>query len=144
MAQRIKGQETAIIITRQGVVENTLVDIHNFDLEFTSEIKTQGYLGQKTDLNDDVYHGVKFNFELHTYTQDWLRFVVALHDRQKRNNPSLVINLSTVLFYPGGDEPQIFLPDAKFGAIPMTIPDRVSYINKKFTGACDDYDLQLS
>ena len=144
MSQRVKGQESAIIITQNGVVQNTLTDIHNFDIEFASEIKTVGYLGQKTDTNDDVYHGVKFNFEMHTYTQDWLRFLVALHDRQKRNRPNLVFNIAVVLFYPGGDEPQIFVPDAKFGSVNMTIPARADYVNKKLTGAADDYDLALS
>jgi hypothetical protein len=142
--QRIKGQESAIIITSGGVVQNTLVDIHNFGVTFQSEVKKMGYLGQKTDLTDDVFHCVDFDFELHTYTQDWLSFLVAVHDRQKRNNPGLVINLATVLEYPGGDEPQLFLPDAKFGATNASFPKRDDYINKKWTGSVDDYDLSLS
>jgi hypothetical protein len=144
VSQRIKGQEVAIIITQDGDVQNTLVDIHNFDIEFSSEIKTVGYLGQKTDTNDDVYHGVKFNLEMHTFTQDWLRFLVAMHDRQKRNNPTTVFNIAAALFYPGGDEPQIFIPDAKFGPVNMTVPNRTDYVNKKISGASDDYDLALS
>jgi hypothetical protein len=142
--QRVKGQEVAILITRGGVLENTLVDIHNFNWEFNSEVKIQGYLGEKNDRTDDVYHHTKFDYEMHTHTQDWLRFVVAVHDRQKRNTPNLVINISAVLEYPGGDQPVLFLPDCKFGPIAIANPQRADYTNKKWQGACDDYDLQFS
>jgi hypothetical protein len=144
MAERIKGQEVGIIITRGGVVENTLTDVHTFGVTFQSEVKKMGYLGQKTDLVDDVFHCVDFDFEFHTYSQDWLKFLVAIHDRQKRNQPTLVINISAVLFYPGGDEPQIFLPDARFGPTNISFPKRDDYVNKKWAGSCSDYDLALS
>ncbi len=142
--ERIKGQETTLIITSGGAVQATLVDVHSLTVTFQSEVKKMGYLGQKNDLTDDVFRCVDFEFEFHSYTQDWLRFLVALHDRQKRNNPSLVINLATVLFYPGGDEPQLFLPDCKFGPVAVGFPNRTEYVNKKLSGSCDDYDLALS
>lgn len=142
--QRIKGQETAIIITSGGSVQNTLTDIHSMSVTFQSEVKKQGYLGQKTDLTDDVFHCVDFEFEIHTYSQDVLKFIVAIMNRQKRNNPQLVINIATVLFYPGGDEPQLFLPDAKFGPTNLGFGARADYVNKKWQGSCDDFDLALS
>lgn len=146
MAKRIKGQECAIVTTRGGVVENTLTDVHSLNITFQSEVKKQGYLGQKTELTDDVFDCVDFDFEIHTYTQDWLKLLVAIHDRQKRNQPDLVINIAAILFYPtvGGDEPQIFLPDAKFGPVAVGFANRKEYVNKKISGSCDDYDLALS
>src|SRR5262252_7137116 len=106
-AQRIKGQEATIIITRGGVTEDTLTDIHNFNAEFQGEIKTQGYLGEKTNRNDDVYNGVKLDFEMHSHSQDWLAFMMAIHDRMKRNNPTLVINITADLLYPDLDNPTV-------------------------------------
>ena len=144
VAQRVKGQEATIIITRAGVVEDTLTDIHNFGLTFKGELKRQGYLGEKTDRTDDVFHGVDFDFEMHTHTEDWLKFVTALINRQKRNDPTLVINIAVSLLYPDQDNPDIFIPDAKFGEIPMTIPNRADYVNVKYQGGADDYDLQLT
>lgn len=144
MPQRIKGQENAILITRGGVLENTLVDIHSFNIEFNSEVKVMGYLGEKNDRTDDVYHHVKFDFEMHTHSQDWLHFLVALHDRQKRNDPNLVINISSVLEYPGGDQPVVFIPDAKFGPVADASAARADYINKKWQGASDDYDVEFT
>ena len=143
-AQRVKGQEATIIITRGGQTEDTLTDIHNFNIEFEGEIKSQGYLGEKTNRKDDVFNGVKFDFEMHTHTQDWLSFVMAIHDRMKRNNPTLVINITCSLLYPNLDNPDIFVPDAKFGPFPMGIAGRTEYKNLKIQGEADDYDVQLS
>lgn len=143
-AQRVKGQEVEIAITSGGVIQDTLTDIHNFNVEFESEVKSQGYLGEKTDRKDDIYHGVKFDFEMHTHSQDWLHFIIAIHDRQKRNTPNLVINIGAVLFYPNGDEPQIFIPDAKFGAQAVSTASRADYTNKKIQGEADDMAVMFS
>jgi hypothetical protein len=142
-SQRIKGQEATIIIVRGGVVEDSLTDVHNMTFEFESEIKSKGYLGEKTDRKDDVFRGVKGDLEFHTHTQDWLRFVVAYIDRQKRNTPDLVINITADLLYPNLDNPTIFLPDVKFGPLNVGLPDRVEYVNKKVSYSCDDFDLNL-
>jgi len=144
VAQRLKGQEIELVITSGGVLQDTLTDIHNFNVEFESEIKSQGYLGEKTNRKDDVYNGVKFDFEMHTHSQDWLRLIIAIHDRQKRNTPNLVINIGAVLFYPNGDEPSIYIPDAKFGPQAVSTPSRTDYANKKLSGEADDFSLQLS
>ena len=144
MPQRIRGAETAVIITRGGITENTLPDIHSFGVTFQSEVKKQGYLGQKTDLTDDIFHCVDFDFEFHTYTQDYLRFLVAIFDRQKRNTPDLVINVSAVLLYPGGDTPDVILPDCKFGPTNDNWATRTDYKNTKMTGSCDDIDIAFS
>ena len=143
-AKRIKGQEIELVITTGGVIEDTLVDIHNFNVEFESEIKSQGYLGEKTNRKDDIYNGTKADFEMHSHSQDWLRFIVAIHDRQKRIRPNLVINVAAVLFYPNGDEPQIFLPDMKFGPQAVGTASRGDYTNKKIQGECDDCSFNLS
>jgi hypothetical protein len=143
-AQRIKGQEATIIITRDDVVEDTLTDIHNFNVEFEGEIKSQGYLGEKTNRKDDVFNGVKCDFEMHTHTQDWLRFLIAIHDRMKRNDPTLVVNITCDLLYPNLDNPSIFVPDAKFGPAPFGLAGRTEYGNVKIQGEADDYDVQFS
>jgi hypothetical protein len=141
---RIKGQESEIVIVRGGTAEDSLTDIHAFNMEFESEVLSRGYLGEKTDRKDDVYKGVKFDFEMHSHSQDWLRFIVAIHDRQKRNTPNLIINIGTVLFYANGDEPQFYLPDCKFGPQSVTNASRTDYIGKKIGGECDDYNVAFS
>lgn len=143
-AQRIKGQEVEVVITSGGAIQDTLTDIHNFNVEFESEVKSQGYLGEKTNRKDDIYNGTKFDFEMHTHSQDWLRFIITIHDRQKRNTPNVIINIGAVLFYPNGDEPQIFIPDAKFGPQAVSTASRGDYTNKKIQGECDDMSVSFS
>ena len=111
---------------------------------FEGEIKKKGYLGEKTDRTDDVYRGVKGEFSMHSHSEDWLRFWTAVVDRMKRNTPDLVINISLDLLYPNLDNPTIFLPDAKFGELGLTLPDRTEYVTKKIPFACNDYDLTLT
>jgi hypothetical protein len=141
---RIKGQETSIIVVRGNQVENTFDAIPMFNMEFESDVISVGYLGEKTERKDDIFKGVKFDFELHTSRQDWIRFLIAVHNRQKRNTPNLIINITTILEYPDGDGPQLTLPDVKFGATAMDIGSRADYVKKKLNGACDDYIAQLS
>jgi|HubBroStandDraft_5_1064220.scaffolds.fasta_scaffold10497_6 hypothetical protein len=140
---RLRGQETSIIITRGGVVEATLDNIHEFNAELSSEILEASYLGQKTKLHDDIFNGCKGDFAFHTHSEDWLVFAAALIDRQKRNTPDLVINITTVLFYPDGDNPQIFFPDCKFGPMGISLANREAYVGNKITWASDDFDVAL-
>lgn len=143
MSLRIKGQEVQVLLTRAGVLEDSLTDILNFNVEFVSETKEQGYVGQKNDQTDDVFKNVKFDLEFHSHTPQWLIFLKAVHNRQKRITPNLIINISAVLFYPSGETPTITLPDCKFGPLPLNIGARADYVKKKLQGMCDDYDLDM-
>jgi len=140
---RLRGQESSIIITRGGVVENTLDNIHSFNAELSSEILEASYLGEKHKRHDDIFLGVKGDFEFHSHSEDWLIFALAVIDRQKRNTPDLVINITTVLFYPNLDNPQLYFPDVKFGPLGIGFPNREAYVNKKISWACDDLDIAL-
>ena len=142
-SMRIRGQEATIIVTRGGVPEATLDNIHSFNVELSSEILEASYLGQKTKLHDDIFNGVKGDFEFHSHSEDWLVFAMALVDRQKRNTPDLVINLSVTLLYPNLDNPTIFIPDAKFGSLGIGLANREAYVNKKIPYASDDFDVAL-
>ena len=141
---RIRGQEVQLVVTRGGVLETTFDNIHSFNVEFESELIEASYLGMKSKLHDDIFNGVKGDFEMHTHSQDWIRFQLAVIDRQKRNTPDLVVNITAVLFYPNGDNPQIFIPDVKFGPLTVGIANREGYVNNKLTYAADDFDVQFS
>jgi len=80
-AQRLKGQEVSILIVRDGNLEDTLVDIQNFNLELEFEIKTQGYLGEKTNRRDMIFNGAKFDMELNLHTEDYLSFLLAMKNK---------------------------------------------------------------
>src|SRR5574343_670642 len=135
MAQRIKGQETTVTITRDGNLEAELTDILSFNVTFESEVRTQSYLGEKFERYDDIFKGMKFDMEMHSHSQDWVPFVKALLDRQMRKNPNIVFNITSTLLYPNGDTPTITLPDVKFGSVPLSLGGRSDYLKFKFEGS---------
>jgi hypothetical protein len=141
-SQRIKGQETSIIIVRGGVLEDTLTDVLSFNAEFQSETKVQGFLGEKSNRTDDIYNQCKVDLELHVHTQDYFAFQKAIIDRQKRITPDLQINIMAVMFFPNGQTPTVLFSDVKFGSIPMNIANRSDYVKFKVDGVCDDYEVQ--
>ncbi len=139
--QRIKGQEVAVIIVRDSVLEDTLDAIQNFNVEGEFEIKTAGYLGEKTNRKDEVFNGVKFDMELHLHNQQWFRFLKAIKDRAQRITPDVIVNITSVLSFPNGDTPSILIPDAKFGANPLNISARGDFVKVKLQGEASDYEL---
>jgi len=138
---RIRGQETSILVTRGGDLEATLTDIQGFNLELEFELKSQGYLGEKTERKDYIFKGVKFDFEMHTHSQDWIPFVVAVQDKAKRNTPTIVFTIAAILQYPDGTTPDATLTDVSFGALPINISARAEYVKHKIQGECEDVQL---
>lgn len=141
-AQRIKGQEVAVLITRAGALEDTLTNIQNFNVELDFEIKKQGYLGEPTDRRDEVYNGVKFDLELHLHRSAWFTFVKALIDRAKRNTPDVVFNISGVFNFPSGETVTMLLPDVMFGPVPHNVSARGDYVKVKLQGECQDFQIE--
>src|SRR6266850_2549701 len=115
---RIRGQEISILVTRAGDLESSITDIQNFNVELQFELKSVGYLGEKTERKDYIFKGVKFDFEMHTHSQDWIPFVIAVQDKAKRNNVSTVFTITAVLAYPDGTTPDVLMNDVSFGALP--------------------------
>lgn len=143
-AQRIKGQEVSVLITSAGQLQDTLTDIQSFNFEAQLEVKSMGYIGEKTNRKDDIFNGVKFDMELHLHKQDWFNFQQAIINRAKRVTPDLVINITAVASFPNGDTPTVLLPDCKFGAQPLNVTSRGDYVKVKLEGECDDMVVQTS
>ncbi len=143
-AQRIKGQEVSILITNAGELEDTLTDIQNFNMELELETKSMGYLGEKTNRQDSIFNGVKFDFEIHVHTEDVWSFLQSLHDKAQRITPDVVFNITGVFTYPNGDQPEILLNDVSFGAVPVNVGSRGDYVKFKMQGTCEDVEIQLS
>jgi len=143
-AQRIKGQEVSILITNAGELESTLTDIQNFNMELELETKSMGYLGEKTNRQDSIFNGVKFDFEIHVHTEDVWSFLQSLHDKAQRITPDVVFNITGVFTYPNGDQPEILLNDVSFGAVPVNVGSRGDYVKFKMQGTCEDVEIQLS
>jgi hypothetical protein len=137
MSQRLKGQEVQIIICKAGEPQTTLTDIQNFNAEFQSETKTQGYLGEKWNQVDDIYNQTKFDLELNLHATEWFDFHQSILDRQMRVTPDLQFNILAVMNFPNGESPTMMFGDAKFGATPINISSRGDYVKVKLDGMCE-------
>jgi len=137
-AQRIKGQEAVVLISAGGVLQDTLTDIQNFEIELQLEVISKGYLGESTNRKDMIYNGAKFTMELHLHTQDWFTLRNLIKAKAQRTNPNVVFNITSVLSFPNGDTPTVTLPDCQFGSNPMSIRSRGDYVNVKLEGEVGD------
>lgn len=135
--QRIRGQETAVLLVRDSVLEASLTDIRNFHFEYMLEIQSQGYLGEKTERKDEIFKGVKGSLELHLHNQEFIAFQQAVLDRATRDTPDVVFNLTSVLNFPNGQTPTFVFPDVKWGAMPTDFPDRGEYVTLKLEFECE-------
>lgn len=136
-SQRIRGQESTILIVRDGQLEDTLTNIRSFNFEYELEIQSMGYLGEKSERKDEIMKGVKGDLELHLHSQQWFAFTNAILARASRETPDVVFNITSVLSFPNGETPSITLADVKFGAIPHGTSSRDDYVNCKLEFACE-------
>lgn len=140
---RLRGQEVVVTITQDGAELATINNIQSFELEMLMETMSQGYLGGKTELKDDIFKGAKFSFEMHTDTPDYVTLSRAIINRAKRNTPDTVFTISGRFDYNGQTLTRT-IPDAKFGSIPTTVGGRAEYKKVKFQGEVEDLDEDIS
>lgn len=129
MAQRIKGQETEIILIVNSQPQFNITTIKNFDFSWDLETTDEGYMGETTNRKDSIYKGVSGKIGLHIENQDILKFAAAIIDKARRRTPGTRINIKTALNFPNGQRPKIIIPDAEFGQLPFSFPDRASYLD---------------
>ena len=142
--QRLKGQEVGLVLTRGNILEDTLTAVVDFNWTWQSEIKSQGYLGEKFNRKDSTYMGVKGDLAFHSFSERWLRMVLGLIAFQQRKDPNLVVNISATLNYPNGDRPMITIPAVVFGEIPVTVSGRADYVGKKLSFEGETADVAFS
>ena len=140
---RLRGQETQILIVRDGVLEDTLTNVRNFSFEYMLEIQSTGFLGEKSERKDDILKGVKGSLELHLHSQQWFAFVNGILRRASRETPDVIFNITSVLNFPNGDTPSVTLPDVKFGAIPHNTPERADYLTVKLDFEAETADVSF-
>ncbi len=143
-SQRIKGQEVSVLITRDTVLEDTLTAIKDFEIDTQLEVKSQGYLGEKTNRKDMIYNGGKFSFTLHLHKQDYFNFWKSAVAKAKRETPDVIFNITAVMSFPNGDTPTVLLPDVVFGPMPLKAGSRGDYVDVKIEGECEDIQVTTS
>lgn len=140
-SQRIKGQEVSLIITSSGDLEAELTDIKSCEFTPQFEIKEEGYLGETTNRTDEVYNGVKGSITMHIHSGDAFDFIQKVKDRAQRKTPDVQFNIGGIFVFPNGEIRTISVPDAHFGAVPISTNDRGDYTELKYEFAADDFSV---
>lgn len=138
MSIRLKGQETEVAFVSANGTEESVADVKSFDVQFDRDILSEGYLGQTTEQKDDIFKGVSGKLELHVKSADVLDLIQRMNETTKRRLAGESFQIVSTLTFPDGNRRRILIPDAKFGAIPISIPSRDDYVTVTFDYAADD------
>lgn len=142
--QRVKGQEVTVLVTQDGDLQDTLVDVVDFEATFLLELISKGYLGEKSERKDYIFKGVSFKVTFHLHKQDFVSFINAIVSKAKRLTPDVVFSFTGLFDMPNGDTPELTLDDCAFKDIPFTTKSRGDYVDVVFQGECEDIDLAES
>lgn len=127
MAQRIKGQETEVLLIVDNEPKETITDVRSFEVAVQMELLREGYLGETTDRRDDIFRGTRGRMTLHIENDDIFDMFKQIIDRARRREPGTKINIKTTLNFPNGDRPRLQIEDCFFGEIPLVFGSRSDY-----------------
>lgn len=128
MTQRIKGQETEIILIVNGVPVASLTAVKAAEFTYDLETKSEGYLGETTDRKDSVFMGISGKMQLHLDNPDIFELVQTVVDKAQRRTPGTRINVKTTFNWPSGRTARVVIPDAEFGSFPFNNGGRAEYV----------------
>jgi hypothetical protein len=142
MALRLRGSETEIRVTRAGVLQDTITKVANFEFEAKIELTEDSFLGSSTNEYDETYNGCSFDFEVQLDTADWLDFQKGLENKARRITPDVVYSIAAVLSWPNGTTRALVIPDAHFGAVPISVGGKNEFVTSKCSGGASEYFIQ--
>lgn len=131
MAQRLKGQETEVMLVVDGTPQATITTIKSFEMTWQLEKSSEGYLGETTDRKDAFFKGISGSIDMHIENQDIFGLIVKIVDKARRRTPGTKINIKTTLNFPNGDRPRLMIPNVEFGDIPLNLGGRGEFASVK-------------
>ena len=142
MALRLRGSEVDIRVTKAGVLLDTITKVSNFEFEAKVELTEDSFLGSTTNEHDEVYNGCSFSFEVQLDTADWLDFQKSIENKARRITPDVQFSISAVLSWPSGQTRALVIPDAHFGAVPLSVGGKNEFVTSKCDGGASEYFIQ--
>jgi len=137
--QRLKGQESEVLIIVNGVPQTTITAISSFSIEAKLDILSEGYLGETTERKDSIYSGISGKLTMHPDSQDIFKLQAAIIDKARRRTPGIKINIKTTLNFPNGQRPRVLIQDVEFGAIPFDLNSRKDYAKVDLSFEASEY-----
>jgi len=144
--QRILGQEIVILITENGVLQETLDSVQAFEFSCDFEVKSQAYIGLKTQLKRFVFKGISGSFDLHVHTADYFTFLQDVKNTAQSLTPNTNFTASGAFNFPNGDTAETTFPNLVFGKIDHNVKAAGDFFDIKvpFEGSDLDIELQIN
>jgi hypothetical protein len=139
---RIKGQETRVLIIRDGDLQARIDSISSSELTIDLEILEEGYIGETSNRFDSVFNGVSINLTGHTTNDQVMQLASAIVDRAARRAGAAVrIDVAFVYIFPNGILTTWTIPDVQFGPFPMNTGSRTEYTEFTLEGQASEFVL---
>jgi hypothetical protein len=142
---RLRGSETQVRLTQNGVLVTTIVDIKSSEFVIKMDSKLERYLGRVGQSTDDQFSHVEGNFVYHVRSRDFLVMYDRIARRSQRQTGFMndKYQISTSLQFPGGPRALLMAPDLAFGDLPLRAPGGDSYVESSLDWKSETYKLQL-
>lgn len=135
---RIKGQEVALGFTSPSGDEDPFGEVKSFEFELDIELLREGYLGKTAEAFDDIYNGVTGNAELHLSAKEYFVFTEKVQDRaERRTAAGGTFTVTGSFAFPDGSRARLTFENIFFGAMPVKVSDRKSYVAVTVNWGCE-------
>lgn len=134
--QSIRGQETIIIVVKDGEQEPGIDSIT--ESEFTHNIDTQqiDILGEGSPRFDMIFNGTSFRLSGQLTNARLLALQQSIIAKASRSDGAAVrIDVSSTFVFPG-ETFTIAFEDCSFGSMPVTTGSRADFVTWTLEGSC--------
>lgn len=140
-SQRIKGQETEIVIVANGELFDNIGPVTEWEAEFELELISKGYVGESTERKDSIFKGLKGSASVHINTKRCFDLILLAVDKARRRTAGVTVNAKAKFLFPNGDRVRLLFPDLEFGAMPIGFGSNADYGELKLEWACSEHRI---
>lgn len=138
MATRLIGQDTVVTLVQDNRPLTQIDTVKSHEITVQLEILKEGFLGQTTDLRDEVFRGIAGKMDLQLAAIDALTLMNAIVQRAKNRQSGTRVTIKSTFQFPNGDRAIFVIPDVKFGEVPINNAGRTDYVSMSLTYEADD------
>lgn len=143
MFERITGQDIAVRIIRDGVLQNEITTIKSVNLVFEMARSEEDYIGETSMRYDSKFNGLAVKMELHSENKQGLLLLQAIVLKaQRRAGGAVRIDIACSLLWPNGDKLSLMAKDVAFADLPFGFDGRKEFGKIELDGKCSEFTLK--
>ena len=143
MFERITGQDIAVRIIRDGVLQNEITTVKSVNLVFEMARSEEDYIGETSMRYDSKFNGLAVKMELHSENKQGLLLIQAIVLKaQRRAGGAVRIDIACSLLWPSGDKLSLMAKDVAFADLPFGFDSRKDFGKIELDGKCSEFTLK--